>query len=228
MKLRDEDFTYWTGWIAAYSILTAIFFVGLCLGWFDQTMCEVGKQGAVCFREWLSALGGWAALIVGGPTLYFLWRQIRDADRNQRISFKIQLRRSKSLAHKLVRDAALAISMIESLPKTTLAPFINSEEELPFSKYAEAVLSVQEVLDKGAFQQFEDEIEVGKATSIAWIKMSIAWQLRLEQGGEIDGSKRIDRLTTFLDVLADHVRACSKQASEFLAEVERVVGSDLI
>lgn len=70
-------------------------------------------EGEACFREWLSATSGWAAVLAAIPTILYLSVQIRDADRHQRTDFAIQLRKHRILATRTLQIANTAIMMIE-------------------------------------------------------------------------------------------------------------------
>jgi hypothetical protein len=43
-----------------------------------------------CVRNWISALGGWAALAIGAPTVYLLARQIKGAESFNKAAIKLQ------------------------------------------------------------------------------------------------------------------------------------------
>gem|GEM_PF-6199561 len=53
-----------------------------------------------CFREWVSALGGWAAVAAAAPTIFFLSRQISDANRHQQETMRVQLAKSRAIARR--------------------------------------------------------------------------------------------------------------------------------
>lgn len=65
------------GWLVA---LIAISIVVLRLAWGREAFC--GPASEHCLREWVSAVGGWLAIIVALPTLYYLAKQISDANQH--------------------------------------------------------------------------------------------------------------------------------------------------
>jgi len=71
------------------------------------------RPDEVCIREWLSATSGWAAAIVALPTILYLSRQVRDADRHQKTSFALQVRRHEILATRTRDIACLAIALLD-------------------------------------------------------------------------------------------------------------------
>lgn len=51
-----------------------------------------GAVDEVCGREWLSAASGYFATLVAAVTIYFLWRQIRQADEHHRADIQREAR----------------------------------------------------------------------------------------------------------------------------------------
>ncbi|SCB41615.1 hypothetical protein [Rhizobium multihospitium] len=224
MQKKDQDWTYWTGWIVAYVILAVIFLVLVFWGWLDQPWCDAGKQGVPCLRDWLEALGGWAALLVGGPSLYVLWRQVRDADRNQRISFKIQLRRSKSLSRNVLRNASSLTYVTDMLVKLLLIPAIRSNEPMSIEGHDAIFDMVRGLLESGGFQQFEDEIEVSpdRTLEVVFLMMKMHHQAEHLAGARDD--QRAAHLMVLFENVGKYSKAVSRHAAAFLAEVEEIFG----
>lgn len=72
----------------------------------------VGPLDAKNVRDWLGALSGWAALLAAGPTIYYLKKQVDDADRHQRTTLEFNLRRETILAKSVIRLADDAAVML--------------------------------------------------------------------------------------------------------------------
>lgn len=73
--LKKNDFGYWLGWCFAFGMM-GLFFISLLLH-LDagrNVFCTPDEQK--CAREWLSALGGWAALIAAIPAAWFVFKQV--------------------------------------------------------------------------------------------------------------------------------------------------------
>ncbi|MND65623.1 hypothetical protein D3C80_570000 [compost metagenome] len=73
--LKKNDFGYWLGWCLAFGMM-GLFFTSLLLH-LDagrNVFCTPDEQK--CAREWLSALGGWAALIAAIPAAWFVFKQV--------------------------------------------------------------------------------------------------------------------------------------------------------
>ncbi|MGO7861856.1 hypothetical protein ACC676_09635 [Rhizobium ruizarguesonis] len=79
-----EQWDRW-GWVVALVIIAIGF---LRLVWGREAFC--GPDTEHCLREWLSALGGWAAVAAAVPTVIFLSRQVTDARKFNKKVIKIQ------------------------------------------------------------------------------------------------------------------------------------------
>ncbi len=67
-----------------------------------------------CLRDWISALGGWAALAIGAPTVFLLARQIKGAESFNKAAIKLQ-------ATPVLADAnhlrAIAVTLKSMIPR---------------------------------------------------------------------------------------------------------------
>jgi hypothetical protein len=96
MKKQDDIGGYWTGWIVAYGLAAGLFIFVAWRGSYAQGLCAPAEIH--CFRDWMSASGGWAALAAAIPTVLFLSRQVRDANRHHRHNMALALRRTRGKA----------------------------------------------------------------------------------------------------------------------------------
>ena len=60
MDGEKGDWTYYLGWIVAYCLAAGFFMYLVLNGTFDRSLCT-GAPSELCFRDWVSALGGWRA-----------------------------------------------------------------------------------------------------------------------------------------------------------------------
>lgn len=78
---------HWDRWLwmvpAAFILLAA---ARLSFG--REPFCAAGDDEH-CLREWVSALGGWAAVAAAVPTVLFLSKQVSDAERFARITIRM-------------------------------------------------------------------------------------------------------------------------------------------
>lgn len=107
MGKKDDDLGFWAGWFVAFGI-AAVFFIYTVLQapTLRGLACAPDEQN--CYREWVSALGGWTAIVVAVPTIIYLARQIRDADRHHRKSAALNLRRLRALAVNIEQNSKVS------------------------------------------------------------------------------------------------------------------------
>lgn len=94
----------------------ASFAVGVFAG--GNSLSTICSSGESCVREWIAATSGWAAVFAAVPTILYLSKQVRDADRHQRTGFAIQLRRHRILA---ARTARIAYVVLDEMDKQEVA-----------------------------------------------------------------------------------------------------------
>ncbi|WP_320202051.1 hypothetical protein RMR16_023835 (plasmid) [Agrobacterium sp. rho-13.3] len=70
-----------------------------------------------CIREWIAATSGWAAVIAAFLTIFYLSKQISDADRHQRTAFAINLRQQRILAIRTAQIAGIVLGEISKQEK---------------------------------------------------------------------------------------------------------------
>ncbi|MDR7148044.1 hypothetical protein [Rhizobium sp. BE258] len=83
-------------------LIIAGIFIGFALA-FALVIWYVGRANLCatetesCSREWVAALSGWAAVAAAVPTIVFLSKQVRDAERYHREGLRFELRRTRAL-----------------------------------------------------------------------------------------------------------------------------------
>lgn len=98
IRWRTQWDKYW--WIVAASILVLIV-SRIMFG--RAPFCSSAEEH--CFREWISALGGWAAVAVAVPTIIYMQRQIEDARKHHRETLMITVRQRIEAAREAIRAA---------------------------------------------------------------------------------------------------------------------------
>ncbi|MDJ1633198.1 hypothetical protein [Rhizobium rhizogenes] len=159
MPRKEEDWTYWTGWIAAFALLAAFFVVSILIGWFDQPWCGRDESGALCFRSWIEAFGGWTTIPAAAIGAWYVIRQMKEAGKQHREMASIQLQRSRALVWLAVRDAvdALALSAILWSAWSEFSPekMSNFEAAIEFKKHTD---ELTERLNSSVFDDAEKDI----------------------------------------------------------------------
>lgn len=86
------------GWAVALVVIS-IFVLRMFLG--RGAFC--GPESEQCFREWVSALGGWVAVGAAVPTIIFLSKQISDTKAHHRETMRRQVQRPYAVAERAER-----------------------------------------------------------------------------------------------------------------------------
>lgn len=126
---------FWTKhwwWLALPILLGAIAFAYVSPTLNHDFFCA-GENS--CFREWISALVGWAALLVAAPTLFYLARQLREMERFNRVSAHLQLEPTFNAAHHVWK---LTMTL-----EDTIAEYGTNPRRLMSLDWQERALSVQ-------------------------------------------------------------------------------------
>ncbi|NTF48504.1 hypothetical protein [Rhizobium rhizogenes] len=159
MTQKDGDWTYYTGWIAAFALLAIFFVVCVFIGWFDQPWCGRDESGALCFRSWIEALGGWTTIPAAAIGAWYVIRQMKEAGKQHREMASIQLQRSRALVWLAVRDAvdALSLSAILWAAWSEFSPekMSNFEAAIAFKKDTD---ELTERLNSSVFDDAEKDI----------------------------------------------------------------------
>ncbi|MHA7968093.1 hypothetical protein [Rhizobium sp. CAU 1783] len=177
------------------------------VAWVDgmEPLCLPGEA---CLREWISATSGWAAVIAAIPTILYLSKQVRDADRHQRTGFAIQLRRHRILAHRTAQIAHVSLMMIEGFDST------RTEGESPDVRKwdLETTSSMIGILRDTTIAAFEAEIAHPMSMSGAAIAMVIE---RGYEGQQPASSAAPELARSFFSNIA-------RQAEDYLAETKSI------
>lgn len=97
------------GWIAAVTLIAVGF---LRIIWGREAFC--GSEAEHCLREWVSALGGWVAVVVAVPTIVFLSKQVKDAGSYQQQNLQVQLWRRRAVVLRAKKSAMRAQNLAEA------------------------------------------------------------------------------------------------------------------
>lgn len=86
-----------------------------------------------CLREWISSLGGWAAVFVAVPTVLYLSRQVADADKHHRQLVGLQLEKRLSIANGIITVMTAMESWIsawEEIAKSESSEHLHEKERI--------------------------------------------------------------------------------------------------
>lgn len=87
MRKPTKDVSHLFGWICAAALILGFVVYLLWSGPGRAWLCSA--EDSECARDWIAALSGWAAIVAAVPTVFFLQRQIADANRHQQENLEI-------------------------------------------------------------------------------------------------------------------------------------------
>ncbi|MBX4992857.1 hypothetical protein ABID08_002024 [Rhizobium binae] len=153
---------HWDSWgWAATAILVIGAYVGVMYGGASLFSRDTWCYGAddECLREWMSALGGWVAVVVAVPTIIYLSKQVRAAEKHHRTTIGIQARPTYMLAQKAAETSVNIRNQIAS--KGELWEINNIPSDVEFKKQAIKRLGfLKDLVDRTEFIRIQSEIEV--------------------------------------------------------------------
>lgn len=162
MKNNQDDWGYWAGWVIAFCLAAAFFVYNL---WHGSSLrgavCK--PEEADCFRQWVSALGGWAAVAAAVPTIFYLSRQVSDASKNHREMVQLQTAPKYILAKHVLAIAKLSKQAAEKDVRYW-ETFEGSVQQFRMEGFAR-LQSIRDDLIRNDITKFNEEI--GYTTSSA-------------------------------------------------------------
>lgn len=184
----------WDEWgCLVVAVLLFVVFLVLMYGSesiFDRSTYCYGKRDE-CLREWLSALGGWAAVAAATVTIFYLSKQIKDTERNHKLSKKIELRSLTSLAHSVVTDASRVKTIIQLNPRS--GNFIVPGPSL--------LLIIETIMANlsSTFLDFEREVGPPESGSIVQLQQDLTSLRSVLKSGVEGADKPSEQLTKYID-----------------------------
>jgi len=121
-------------------------------------------QNEHCLREWASALGGWAAVFAGVPSILYLAKQVRHAEESARAVGDQYLRRRRSVASATAR---LAFNLRELANVYGQPGYVKIGD--PMARVRVMVMNLErlkDLLGQKMFETFEAEVEGHLGTDI--------------------------------------------------------------
>ncbi|EKF60120.1 hypothetical protein QWE_08496 [Agrobacterium albertimagni AOL15] len=222
---------FWHGWGLAWGFAFGVAFAGfvyLGSAGADAVWCAADDRGN-CLREWISALGGWAAVAAAAPTIYYLSRQVTAAATHEKVNFAIASRANLSLAS-AARQTAIEVRYQVRLVRQTLG---NSGMTRPRQvNHVRAVCELaSEWFKRPVFAEFEARIGFADATTVATITVYLDGQVSHMKDLEIQAleglsvkefemlMKRLDGAMNIADKFAE---ATCASADTFIQEINRL------
>lgn len=151
----------WDEW--GWGVLTVIACAAFILAmyWSDTFFTRAGwcyGPEDKCLRNWVSALGGWAAVAAAVPTVLFLAKQVRDSDRHHRQTLAISSRPTIALAY---RTQVVSLDLEYKADEIHSMLLSGSLEHFTRHDLAAGFVELQSFLSSDVFRRFEEEVYDG-------------------------------------------------------------------
>jgi hypothetical protein len=164
--------------------------------WGRDAFC--GPETEQCFREWVSALGGWAAVGAAVPTIYFLSKQLRDM-REQHNHERWSQRSSRVALCKAATNICDEIDIHIETMKEALHKGTKVEDLFLIGSFLDGL---KELFEREALHRFE--IEIGPPKTLGAKFMTGATSTRIKvcgfiQPNEESISRELDKLIADID-----------------------------
>ncbi len=200
------------GWAVAIAVCGLVVFRA---AWGRNAFC--GSDSEHCLREWVSALGGWAAVAAAVPTVLYLSHQVRDAQRHHDQSIAIQLRRTRALAHRTRRAAStLAENSIFWM-------HVSKEEILREAPHAIPHLGMNiaymnSVLQNKSFELFEEEVAAPEVLGIGHLQKIVSSMTPLIELNSHDPEFIVGEVESIDEKIRAYAREVVKLCDAFLLD----------
>ena len=161
------EWGYWFGWFTA-AILSGLEIVIFGAFAFSRDIICTGVEGEQCTREWLSALGGWIALVAAFPTVAILLMQVAEANRHHRDNAMMSLRRKRSICDRIIQLNDEYVKFVKGSEDSWInltSPVVNQYESRGKSEVMSELVFLKVVVEVDQFQNFENEIDIPRVSA---------------------------------------------------------------
>ncbi|QEE43853.1 hypothetical protein FVA81_04160 [Rhizobium sp. WL3] len=186
--------------------------------WGRETFC--GPETEQCFREWVSALGGWAAVAAAVPTVYYLSKQISDARDHHRYSTWAARRPLLALgAATIARTESITGLFLSYEEQLAHLREIKAEPKEVFELLDFAYIHLKSALEGDLFTRFEIEIGPPVGSDVRFLLDTLRGMKKIldERQGLSDATHK--DVTFCLEGWHDIVM---KYVSSYIAEIKRI------
>ncbi|WFS67096.1 hypothetical protein CFBP4996_07380 [Agrobacterium leguminum] len=211
-----EHWDRW-GWIIPF-IIISIVMLRITMG--RAAFC--GAETEHCLREWLSAVGGWAAVGAAVPSILYLAKQVKDAENQYKISKSMEVRRLRALANHIIDHS----TKVEKLTKDHIEK--TKQHKLNGTSYTyKTVISevdvVHRFIQSSHFVNFEKDVFVPQR-SATFIKAQ--FDFILDMWGALKPDAKLDQdalgvAMTVMEVALEYASSIKEQAAIYLKDTAR-------
>jgi hypothetical protein len=208
-------------------LMIAVVAVGfLRVVWGRDSFC--GPETEHCFREWVSALGGWAAVAAAIPTVYYLSKQISDM-KEQNIYERWSQRTARM---SLCKAATNICKEIEIHINTSQDGIDKGTKREQLFLLGTVLKGLQELFEREALHRFEMEIGPPRTLGAKFIadaaKSAHEYHLLIRDKPEVLASKGLEEgLTHLKDFLLpstlEYIARLKELAKQFEEESDAIL-----
>lgn len=230
MKSKN-DRGYWLGWYIAFG-MAAMLLIFLLFRAFTVRDFACGSNETDCFRQWVSALGGWAAVAAAVPTFLYLSKQVQDARLHQRQNLEIQYRRHRAIAS---RARMTARECAQIADRISVVWREEDPEKFPLHDinwwYTNHNFALTDAVSDQVFDFVEDEILLTSDLTIRQIREAVTSHAPNARMGKIpvDTYGYRNLRTTILEdayYIREWMSACASECDAFLKRTEKMIGTE--
>ena len=216
---------FWFLWGLLAGALLVVF-LGVCVAATVLDWSGKGSELEIRLREWVSALGGWAAVAAAIPTVIFLAKENADAGKRHRDLMKLSLRRERAMAKRALALATKERQRADLIHNGSRIragdPDDTKVDKLVFLVQLEAL---QNAVSDRSFEWVETEIEAPVKITASAIAKSLDDRLREYKAMDFD-NRPIDywpsvinssaQVRTYLEWVIDAITAYEKEADQMV------------
>ncbi|GAK73076.1 hypothetical protein RRU01S_31_00100 [Agrobacterium rubi TR3 = NBRC 13261] len=227
MKALNES-GYWMGWITAVTVC-CICCAALAAKLFASEMVCTGVDDEHCLREWVSALGSWAAVPAAVITVVFLSKQIAQTQNQHQERLEIDLRPSVEIAKKAKEVAKLLIPKVNDIKKLWNVPY----EDRIYPDFGQThefhMLFLDANLENDIFDRFEKEVTHVSSPQLAWLRSSIACEMIVNRPCEESDFPYVrQQVLIQCDLFCQWMERCVRAADEYISDCDRKIGKQVV
>jgi len=226
-----SDLGYWMGWAAAFGIAGAFFiFIVSQEPSLYTRFCSPDETN--CGREWVSAMGGWAGVVVAAASVVYLSRQIADANRHHVAGIDLARAPNDALARNILAIDATIGSLLEFMQRESNDQGVEIRRAVSFHTFIASKLA--DLIDQDSVAAFETHLALPTGVSYKTIVRDLravellGQQLRdyavlVDSHWEHFESQYKSAVTE----VVEFIRGARKAAKAQLAESARLSGRDV-
>lgn len=231
-KEPEGDFWQHLGWLVAFAI-AGLFFIFVVTQSDSLRQMACAPREKSCFREWVAALSGWAAVVAAAVTVYFLRKQIDAANKHQRENVELTILNRLALARQYRSALTFAchhLSMIETDFES--AASFDARDGFAVER---RMASVMKLLETPTASTFDTEIgsTLSSATAVEQLRRTLDWirerRQILREKRELMAQHEFTQITLQIDRSVQYATAYCNDALEtavnFLAKWEARIAS---